>query len=445
MTHTQKKHRFFNPFQIVVLGFAGVIFLGALLLMLPIASKTGTVTPFIDALFSATTSVCVTGLVVYDTGTYWTTFGHIIILFLIQIGGLGVITVASSVTIMSGKKISLLQRNMMQDAVSAQKVGGVVRLTSFVVMTTFVIELIGAVCLAPAFCKDFGMGKGLWMSIFHSISAFCNAGIDLLGVRGEFSSFTSYSDNPFVTIPLMILIIAGGIGYLTWDDIHTNGFKLKRYRMQSKVILSVTTLLIFIPAGLFFVFEYQHLPLGERVLASLFQSISPRTAGFNTTDLTAVSDSGKLLTIFLMLVGGSPGSTAGGMKTTTFAVLLGCVICVFRKKDSVHFYGRRIAHEAVLTASTIAFMYIGLPSVSALIISYIEQLPMMSCLYETVSAVATVGLTLGITTELGTVSKLILIMLMFFGRVGVLTIVSAAMSERRVQMGRLPQDKITVG
>ncbi len=440
-----KRRKHLNSFQIIVLGFAGVILLGALLLMFPVSSAKGQPTPFIDALFTATTSVCVTGLVVQDTGTYWAAFGHTIILLLIQIGGMGVITVAASFAMISGRKIGLMQRSTMQEAVAAPKMSGIVRLTGFIVKTTFAIELLGAAAMAPVFCRDFGLLRGIWMALFHSISAFCNAGIDLMGIRAPYSSLTSYAENPVINVTVMLLIVIGGIGFLTWDDIRTNRLHLKKYRMQSKVILVTTAILILLPAVYFFFGEFSDFAIGKRILASLFQSVTPRTAGFNTVDLNAMSEPGQMLTIVLMLIGGSPGSTAGGMKTTTIAVLLASALSVFRRRDSAQFCGRSISHEIMANASTILLMYVGLCMGGAMIISAAEGLPMLTCLYETASAVGTVGLSLGITPSLGMLSKIVLIVLMFFGRVGGLTLIFAALSGRSLQLGKLPQERITVG
>lgn len=431
--------------RIMVLGFAGLIFVGTLLLMLPISSASGQVTPFIDALFTATTSTCVTGLVVRDTGSYWSTFGHCIILLLIQIGGLGVITIAASFTMLTGKKLGLSQRTNMQEAVAAPKMGGIAGLTAFLVKTVLLIELLGAVILAPAFIRDFGWADGIWRAFFTSISAFCNAGIDLMGTTmAPYSSMTAYLADPLVNIALMLLIVIGGLGFLTWDDIRTHKFRFRRYRMQSKVILTVSCVLIVVPAILFFLLEFTELPLPQRILASLFQSVTTRTAGMNTVDLASMSQSGQFLMILLMLIGGSPGSTAGGMKTTTFAVLLGCAWAVFRKRDSVQFYGRRIAQDVVATAATLLVMYLSLATAAAMIISSVENLPLLTCLFESTSAIATVGLTLGITPSLSIVSKCILIALMYLGRIGGLTVIYAALSDKK-QFGKLPQDKITVG
>lgn len=321
-----------SSFKLIALGFAGVIVLGALILMLPFSSNTGSVTPFHEALFTSTSAVCVTGLVVQDTGSYWSAFGQAVILLLIQIGGLGVVTVAATFAMLSGRKISLMQRSTMQDAISAPKVGGIVRLTRFIVRGTFLIELIGMVAMLPVFCRDHGF-KGIWMAAFHSVSAFCNAGFDILGTtENKYPSLTGYVGEPTINIVIMILIIVGGIGFLTWDDICTNRWHFKKYRMQSKVILAVTAALILLPAIYFFFIEFSRFPFPERVWTSLFQSVTPRTAGFNTADLTLMSEVGQMLMIILMLTGGSPGSTAGGMKTTTLAVLVSSALSVFRKK-----------------------------------------------------------------------------------------------------------------
>lgn len=433
-----------TSFQIICLGFTGVILIGALLLMLPMSSQNGTVTPFTDALFTSTSAVCVTGLVVYDTATYWSGFGQCVILLLIQIGGMGVITVAASFAMIAGRKISLKQRSTMQEAISAPKVGGIVRLTGFIVRVTLLIELLGAAVMAPVLCRDFGV-KGLWMALFHSISAFCNAGFDLMGAKAPFSSLTSYSAEPVTNLTIMLLIIVGGIGFLTWDDVRTNRLHFSKYRMQSKVILCTTAFLVTVPAIYFFFFEFSFLAPGERVLSSLFQSVTPRTAGFNTADLTALSEAGQTVTIVLMLIGGSPGSTAGGMKTTTIAVLFATAISTFSRKEHTHFFGRRIEDDVIKNAATILLMYLLLFLFGGLLISRIENLPMLTCLFETASAVGTVGLSLGITPSLGIVSRVILIILMFFGRVGGLTLIYAALSGTQKNVAKLPREKITVG
>lgn len=439
-----RKHRL-SSFQIIILGFAGVILLGALLLMLPLSTTAGCVTPFHEALFTATSAVCVTGLVVQDTGSYWSVFGQTVILTLIQIGGLGVVTVASLFALLSGRRISLMQRSTMQDAISAPKVGGIVRLTRFILRGTFLIELIGALAMLPVFCRDYGW-RGVWMAVFHSISAFCNAGFDILGTESNrYPSLTGYAGSPVINITIMLLIVIGGIGFLTWDDICENKLHFHRYRMQSKVILVTTGLLIFLPAVFFFFSDFSALPAENRLLASFFQSVTPRTAGFNTVDLPAMSGASLGVMILLMLIGGSPGSTAGGMKTTTLAVLLSNAAATFRQRDSAQFFGRRVDGSAVKTAATILTMYLALFFSGGVFISVYEDLPLSSCLYEAASAVGTVGLTLGITPQLHIPSQMVLIALMYLGRVGGLTLVYAAVSTKKAGSAKLPQESITIG
>ncbi len=439
------RKRRLSSFQIIILGFAGVILLGALLLMLPISATARCVTPFHEALFTATSAVCVTGLVVQDTGSYWSVFGQAVILTLIQIGGLGVVTVAASFALLSGRRISLMQRSIMQDAISAPKVGGIVRLTRFILRGTFLIELIGALAMLPVFCHDYGW-RGIWMAVFHSISAFCNAGFDILGTNNNlYPSLTGYVQNPVINITIMLLIITGGIGFLTWDDICENKLHFHRYRMQSKVIVIVTLVLIVLPALFFFFADFGALPLGERIQAALFQSVTPRTAGFNTVDLSAMSGASLGVMILLMLIGGSPGSTAGGMKTTTLAVLLANAAATFRRRDSAQFFGRRLDCGAVKTAATILTMYLALFFGGGVFISIYENLPLSSCLYEAASAVGTVGLTLGITPQLHIPSQMVLIVLMYLGRVGGLTLIYAALSGKKTSNAKLPLEEITVG
>lgn len=432
--------------QMIILGFAGAILLGCLLLMLPAATRDGKGAPFADALFTSTSAVCVTGLVVRDTASYWSGFGQGVILMLIQIGGMGVVTVGAAIFMVSGRKISLKQRSTMQEAISAHKVGGIVNLTGFIIKMTIIFEAAGAIVMAPAFCKEFGAAKGLWCAVFHSISAFCNAGFDLMGTRAEYSSLTHFADSAAVNGAVMALIITGGIGFMTWDDIRTHRHHLKRYRMQSKVILAVTGGLVLLPALYFFFFEFSQEPFWRRIWISAFQSVTPRTAGFNTADLSLLSETGLGIMILLMLTGGSPGSTAGGMKTTTVAVLFSTAASVFCHREHAHFFGRRIAQETVRSGVTVLMMYVTLFLGGGFLISRIEGLPLLHCLFETASAVATVGLSLGLTPGLGQVSRGILILLMYIGRVGGLTLIFAALSDgRKGNTARLPQEKLMVG
>ena len=439
----KKKHM--TSFQLIIMGFAGVILLGTVLLMLPFSSAEKVITPFHEALFTATSAVCVTGLVVKDTGSYWSLAGQPIILALIQIGGLGVVTVAASVSLLSGKKISLMQRSTMQNAISAPKVGGIVRLTRFILRGTFLIEAAGTVLLLPVFMGDYGK-KGIWMSVFHSISAFCNAGFDILGTDSSmFPSLTRYSGNILINLVIMLLIITGGIGFLTWDDIYTNKLNFKRYRMQSKIILMTTACLILFPTVFFYICDLTKLPMEKRLLAAAFQSVTTRTAGFNTINISEMSEASKAVMILLMLIGGSPGSTAGGMKTTTFSVLILNAIATFRSQENAGAFGRRLEYHVIKNAATIAMLYFALFFGGGIAISVYEGLPLLNCLYEAASAVGTVGLTLGITPELHVFSQVVLIILMYLGRVGGLTLIYAVFSGRNKGNAKLPLEKITVG
>ena len=441
--YLHKKH--LSSAQIILMGFASVILLGAWLLMLPISSRDGSWTPFLDTLFTSTSAVCVTGLVLYDTATHWTFFGQAVILILIQIGGMGVITVAASIAMLSGRKITLSQRSTMQDAISAHQVGGVVRFTGFILKGIFLIELTGALLLSIVFIRDFGFPKGIWMGIFHSISAFCNAGFDLLGEKSPFSSITAYVTDPIVNLTIGHLIIIGGIGFLTWEDFSRNKLHFRKYRMQSKVILVSTALLITLPALYFFFFEFEDLPFAARAWGSWFQAVTPRTAGFNSLNYGDMSEVGQIITSALMVIGGAPGSTAGGMKNTTFAVLIACAVAVFQKRQDGHYFGRRLSTDTVKDAVAIFLLYISTFLLGGMIISRVENLPLVTCFFESASAVGTVGLSLGITTSLGSVSKIVLMTEMFFGRVGGLTLIFATIPAARNVPSRLPEEKIAVG
>lgn len=438
-------HRKLSSSQIIILGFAAVILVGTLLLTLPFATCDGECAAFSDALFTATSAVCVTGLIVQDTATYWSGFGQTVILILIQIGGMGVVTLAIAISMLSGRKISLKQRSTMQEAISAPQVGGIVKFTGFIIKMTIIFEVLGAIIMAPVFCNEFGMLKGIWYSVFHSISAFCNAGFDLMGTKMQYSSLTYFVENPVINLTVMSLIVVGGIGFLTWEDIRSHKYHVKCYRMQSKVILTTTALLILFPTIYFYFFEFENIAFSERIWSSLFQAITPRTAGFNTADLTLISESGLAIVILLMLIGGSPGSTAGGMKTTTFAVMLSTAVSVFRRKEHTNFFGRRIEDETIKNAATILTMYLVLFFSGALIISRVENLPLLTCFFETASAIGTVGLTLGITPQLGLLSKIILICLMYLGRVGGLTLIFATLSINKSTIMKYPKEKLTVG
>lgn len=418
--------------------------------MLPISSVSGVWTPFLDAFFTATSATCVTGLVVYDTALYWSMFGQFVILSLIQVGGLGIITMAIAVSMFAGRRIGLKQRWVMQESISAPRVGGIVRLTGFIFRLTFLVEGVGALLLAFRFCPELGFWKGLWYSVFHSISAFCNAGFDLMGGQGPFSSLTGYAVDPLVNVVAMLLIITGGLGFLTWHDILEKRQNLRDYTLQSKIILTTTAFLLLLAVLFFFFYELQlpqwdYLNQGEKLLISLFQATTPRTAGFNTVDLLQVSGLGQLFIVVFMLIGGSPGSTAGGFKTTTLAVLMLSTLAVFRRKDHAQCFGRRISESALRSAVAIFFLYLILCLTGGMLIGGIEGVPMSVALFESASAIGTVGLSLGLTPSLSAASKVIVIFLMYFGRVGGLTLIYAMTSSGPPVPSLLPQEKVTVG
>lgn len=428
--------------QVIALGFAGAILIGTLLLLLPFATRSGKCAGFMNAFFTATSAMCVTGLVVQDTSTYWSVFGQVVILLLIQIGGMGVISFAALIAMLARRRIGLFERSTLKEAISAPSIGGIVRLTGFVLIFTAIMEGLGFVLLLPAFCKQFGW-IGIWYSLFHSISAFCNAGFDIVG-KG-YSSLTAYAADPLINITIVLLIINGGIGFTTVHDMYEHKFHLHSYSLQSKIVLITNTVLLVVPALYFGIFEFKGMPTGERVWSAIFQSVTTRTAGFNTADLTTLSDTGIAFMTFLMLIGGSPGSTAGGMKTTTLAVLIITAISVFRRKEDTNCLRRRLPEGTVKGAVAILILYLLLFSVGGVAISGIEGLPLTTCLFETASAVGTVGLTLGITPTLSVGSKLILTILMYLGRVGALTLVFAAFTSRVKISAKFPEEKLTVG
>ena len=438
-----------TPAQIIILGFLGIILAGALLLMLPVSSRMGVVTPFSDALLTATSATCVTGLVVHDTATYWSPFGHLVLLALIQTGGMGVVTVAVSVVMFSGRKIGLRQRWVMQESISAPQVGGIVRMTSFILKAMLLIEGTGALLLSLRFCPQFGLLQGLWYGIFHSVSACCNAGFDLMGTSAPFSSLTGYVGDPLVWGPIALLILAGGLGFLTWQDLREHRLHFRAYRLQSKLILVSTAGLLLLSFLFFQCYEFRlpqwaELSGWERLNAAAFQAVTPRTAGFNSVDLTLLSEPGKLVTILLMLVGGSPGSTAGGFKVTTLAVLLLSARAVFFRCGSPSCFGRRFQDEALRSASAIFLMYLVFFLLGGTLICCIDGVPLLDALFESASAIGTVGLSICGTPGLSLPSHLILTFLMYVGRVGGLTMIYAVTSGSPVS-SQYPQERVTVG
>ncbi len=443
--------RHITPSQVILLGFMGQILFGSLLLMLPVSSRDRVVTPFVDALFTATSATCVTGLVVRDTSSYWSPFGQFVILGLIQVGGMGVVTVALLINILRGQKIGLRQRFIMQESIGAPQMAGILRMTNLILKFTLLFEGIGAVALATQFCPQFGLVKGLWYAVFHSISAFCNAGFDLMGRPGAlYPSIVSYVGNPVVNLTIGGLIVAGGIGFATWSDFREHGLQFHAFRLQSKIILSTTAFLLVVPF-LFFLFYEMNLPQWsgltewQKFWAAFFQSITPRTAGFNTIDLTMISEPSLMVMIALMLIGGSPGSTAGGFKTTSLAALFLSVRSTLRRRTGVQAFGRRLEDSALSQATVLIFAYVVAFLLGGLAISILDGVPMMSALFETASAVGTVGLSLSLTPTLSLPSHLILIFLMYFGRVGGLTMIYAVANTSRSSPARMPQERMTIG
>ena len=435
----------FSSARIILLGFIIMIFVGASILSLPISSRSREFTPFIDTLFTATSASCVTGLIVYDTATHWSLFGKIIIIAMIQCGGLGVVTMLTVFTQVTGKKIGLRDRATLQSALSAPQIGGIVKLTSFIFKGTIIIEMIGALLMFPSFMKDFGMTKGIYYSIFHSISAFCNAGFDLMGDVSKFSSLTKYQSDIMINITIMLLILIGGLGFLIWKDIVDYRFDIKRYSIQTKIVLTMTFILVLFPSVLFFFTEFSTLDIKTRLLSSLFQAVTPRTAGFNTIDYTKFSDNGIAMTIILMLIGGGSGSTAGGIKMTTIFILVATMCSVLKQDKEVAVFKKRIEPDIIKNAVAVFALDIFLFIVGSMIISGIEGFSLKETMFECASAVATVGLTLGITPHLGIISKILLICMMYIGRVGGITLIFAAVTPKKNGNARYPKDQVAVG
>ena len=437
-----------SPARLIALGFFVVILVGALLLTLPFASKDGS-SNFLDALFTSTSATCVTGLVVRDTFTGWTTFGQIVILLLIQLGGLGFMTVITLISFAIGKRVGLYDRKVLMQSAGNFSLSGIGELIRRIVPFAFVFEFAGAVLLAIRFVPDFGWGKGIYFSVFHSISAFCNAGFDLMGSRAPFSSLTAYVDDPLVILTICALIIVGGLGFLVWHDLARNKFHWKRYQLHTKIVLTTTAVLILGGWLLFFVFERNASMAGmsgsERLLAALFQSVTPRTAGFNTVDMAALSESGNLLTDIFMLIGGSPGSTAGGIKTTTVAVLILSAISSACGRTRVNAFRYSIDRDTIRQACSILTIYLTMALVAILAICAVEPVTLKQAVFEVCSAIGTVGLSMGISPTLGIASRVIIILLMYAGRIGGLTFV-LLFSERRTEppVDR-PNGKILLG
>ena len=436
--------------RLLLAGYCLVILLGTLLLSLPAAVRDPSQISFFTAFFTATSSACVTGLILVDTWTHWTFFGQAVILFLIQVGGLGFMTVCIAAVSFTHRKIGMSSRIVMQNAISAPQMGGIVRMTRFVAAGTLTAETLGAAALSFHFVPRLGLAEGLWYAVFHSISAFCNAGFDLMGRFGAFGSLTSLSSNLLVNLTVMALIVAGGLGFLVWSDLFRCRFRFRRLTFHSKISVTVTVLLLLGGGLLLYILETEgpamtEMNSGEKWLAAFFQSVTARTAGFNTLNLGMMTEAGLFVMILLMLVGGSPGSTAGGIKTTTFAVLMLSIASTIKNRRSAEAFGRRLEEGTTRTAACVLMSYLLLSCGAAIIISRNEGLPLLVCLYETVSAIATVGVTTGITSSLPPFSAFLLAMLMIFGRVGSLTLLRSIWSGRSFTGSQVPQEKIQIG
>ena len=432
----------------IALGFLIIIIIGTFLLMTPISSKEGQWTDFLTALFTAVSASCVTGLTVVNTSVYWSYFGQIVILILIQIGGLGFITVGFGFSLMLQRRISLRQRGMLKESVNVLDDAGLVRLAKLILKGTALFEGAGAVILTCCFIPDMGFLKALYYGIFHSVSAFCNAGFDLMGVFG-YSSFTGYNDDPVVVITLILLILTGGLGFFVWADLKKNRFHFKKYALHTKLVIVTSAILVFGGAALFYIIEKDNtladMSTGQAVLNAFFSAVTPRTAGFNMVDTGSLTEAGKLLTILLMFIGGCPGSTAGGIKVTTIAVLILYIKSTLTRTDGVNVFKRRLTNDAVPKATTVFTLNLFLAAIAALAIAAISSLGLTDIVFEAVSAISTVGMSCGITSQLGAAGLMIIAALMYLGRVGSLSFAMSFTDKKKLAHIKLPQENINIG
>ncbi len=435
--------------RMIAFGFALIIVIGTILLSLPIATKTGE-TDLLTALFTATSATCVTGLVAADTYQNWTLFGQLVILCMLQGGGLGFMTIGVYISILLKRRIGLQERATLHESVNTLEIAGVVRLVKKIVQGAFIIEGTGALLLATRFIPRFGWANGIYFSIFHSISAFCNGGFDLMGIDEAYSSLVSYEGDILVNVVICLLILIGGIGFIVWDDVLKHKWHFKKYLLHSKIVLATTLGLTVAGTLLFLIFENNATLAGmtpiEKLLGALFASVTPRTAGFNTVDTGAMSNAGTLLTMLLMFIGGSPGSTAGGAKTTTMVVLLFYAVAMIRNREDINLFGRRLSADVVRKANAVVVINFSLAFGAACAIMALQPaIPMQDVVFEVLSAINTVGMTTGITRELGVISKLIVAVLMYCGRLGSLSFALVLAKKPSTNHVREPQEKIIVG
>lgn len=450
-TKLPPKHPPMSAQGVIALGFAAIIAIVTLLLMLPASSREGTWTDPLTALFTATSAVCVTGLVVVDTATHWSAFGRCVLLAGIQIGGLGVMTVIALAAIMMNRRIGLRQRTLLVESVSTLHIGGIVRLVRRAIFGTLLLELTGALLLSLRFVPLLGPGRGAFYAVFHAVSAFCNAGFDLMGtVTGPFSSLESFVSDPLVNLVAVSLVLLGGLGFFVWDDLIENRFHFRRLQLHTRVVLVITPFIVLVPACMFFVFEagasMAGMDTGTRVLASLFSAVTPRTAGFDTVPTSELSPAGSLLTLLLMLTGGNPGSTAGGAKTTTMLVLVLLAVSILRREEDIRLFGRRLPGDLMRRACSIVIIYVSLAMLSTLAICAAQpELALKDVVIEVFSAINTVGMSTGVTRHLGTFARLLLILLMYAGRLGSLTFALLIARHPSPSPLRCPQERILIG
>lgn len=442
--------RKFSQTRLIAMGYISIIIIGTLLLMLPFASQSGESAGFVSALFTAVSSSCVTGLVVLDTATSWSLFGQIVIICLIQIGGLGFMTIATMFSMLLKRKMGLREREIMVESINTEHIGGIRNLTKKIIAGTAIFEGAGALLFATRFIPEFGVAKGIWYSVFHSVSAFCNAGFDLMGIKEPYSSLVYFADDFIVNFTACTLIIIGGIGFLVWDDISKKKLKFNRYQLHTKIVLTVTAILLVVPTILFLVFERnftnEGLGFGQSLMNSFFDSVTARTAGMNTTDTAALSPASKILTVILMFIGGSPGSTAGGIKTTTLAVIAISTFNGITRRQSKGIFGRRLEKDAIHKASSVVFTNMSLAIFGIIAILAMQpDFDIGDVIFECTSAIGTVGMTTGITRDLATASRLIIAFLMFCGRVGSVSFALALMEKKAAPPVKNPREKITIG
>lgn len=416
--------------------------------MLPISNNNEPLS-FLNSLFTAASATCVTGLAVADTYTQFSLFGQIVILALIQIGGLGFMAVAIAISLAAHKKIGLKQRGLLMEAMNSPELGGVVRIMVRSLKYTFIFELAGAVLLSIRFIPMFGFWQGAWFGIFHSVSAFCNAGFDLMGIITPSASLTIFADDPLVLITIMCLITIGGIGFLVWNDIAEHKLKISHYRLHAKIALSVSLVLIIAGAAFYLVFEnngaFSGMTAGEKILQAFFCSVTSRTAGFATLDYGSMTQNGTLLTSLLMFIGASPGSTGGGIKSTTFLVIILTLISYIRGREDLNIFDRRLEHSVLQKTFSTVTLYLTCTIVAMFIIMAAQNLSFVDTAFESISAMSTVGLSRGVTSQLVPVSRIAAILLMYIGRVGSLSVALALSGHSRTAPVKKPEEKISIG